>query len=184
MDARRKMELVVDWRRQRAALERLRRGAAATWRPYDWDADDGSLSADVAGGPCDVVILDSAYSARPELADLTDLRVLLQVPHDVRRARLLQREEQASGRSGRPDGERPRTCTSARSCHRRHSTSCSAGPELGRYGKCSASTSANVRANVWASPGQRAETYAPSRTTQAGRGSVGVSRDRPLVLRR
>ncbi len=92
MDARRKMELVVDWRRQRAALERLRRGAAATWRPYDWDADDGSLAADVAGGPRDVVILDGAYSARAELADLMDLRVLLQVPHDVLRARLLERE--------------------------------------------------------------------------------------------
>jgi hypothetical protein len=67
MDARRKMDLVIDWRRQRAALERLRRGAAATWRPYDWDADDGSLAADVTGGPSDVVILDGAYRARPRV---------------------------------------------------------------------------------------------------------------------
>ena len=51
-------------------------------------------------------------------------------------------------------------------------------------GKHSARTSANVRAKVWASPGQRAETYMPSRTTQAGRASVRVSRERPLVLRR
>ena len=57
--------------------------------------------------------------------------------------------------------------------------------EPGRPGPnaSSASTSANVRANVWASPGQRAETNTPSRTTQAGRESVGVSRDRPFVLR-
>jgi len=92
MSARRKMELVIDWRRQRAALERLLRGAAAPWRPYDWDADDGSLAADVTGGPSNVVILDGASGARRELADLLSLRALLQVPRVVRRERLLQRE--------------------------------------------------------------------------------------------
>ena len=39
-----------------------------------------------------MVILDGAYSARPELADLFDLRVLLDVPRRVRRERLLRRE--------------------------------------------------------------------------------------------
>ena len=87
-----KMDLVIDWRRQRTLLEQLRRGEPATWRPYDWDADDGRLGAAITAGPAGVVILDGAYSARPELADLLSLRVLLDVARDVRRARLLRRE--------------------------------------------------------------------------------------------
>jgi uridine kinase len=90
--AEEKVDLVIDWRRQRALLERLRRGEPATWRPYDWDADDGRLAAAVTAGPADVVILDGAYSARPELADLFGLRALLEVPRAVRRERLLHRE--------------------------------------------------------------------------------------------
>ena len=50
------------------------------------------MGAPVSCGPADVVILDGAYSGRPELADLLTLRVLLEVPRDVRRARLLRRE--------------------------------------------------------------------------------------------
>ena len=40
------------------------------------------------------MILDGAYSARPQLADLYALRVLLEVSREVRRARLLCREGQ------------------------------------------------------------------------------------------
>jgi uridine kinase len=87
-----KMDLVIDWERQRSLLEQLRRGEAATWQPYDWDADDGRLGAPVTAGPAGVVLLDGAYSARPELSDLYSQRVLLTVPRDVRRARLLRRE--------------------------------------------------------------------------------------------
>ncbi len=87
-----KVELAIDWRRQREVLERLRRRLVAVWRPYDWEADDGRLGAPVSGGPAEVVILEGAYSAPPELADLLTLRVLLDVPRDVRRARLLRRE--------------------------------------------------------------------------------------------
>ncbi len=87
-----KVDLVIDWRRQRTLLGCLRRGEPATWRPYDWDADDGRLAAEITAGPAGVVILDGAYSARPELADLFSLRGLLDAPRHVRRARLLQRE--------------------------------------------------------------------------------------------
>jgi uridine kinase len=87
-----KVELVIDWRRQRAVLTQLARGEPVTWQQYDWEADDGSLGAAMAARPAGVVILDGAYSARPELADLYGLRVLLDVPRDVRRARLLLRE--------------------------------------------------------------------------------------------
>lgn len=87
-----KVECVIDWRRQRDVLENLRRRQPATWRPYDWESDDGSFGPPVSGGPADIVILDGAFSARPELADLLTLRVLRDVPRDVRRARLLRRE--------------------------------------------------------------------------------------------
>ena len=86
------VDLVIDWRRQRALLERWRRGEPARWRPYDWEADDGRRAAEITADPADVVILDGAYSARPELAALFTLRVLLHVPRDVRRERLLHRE--------------------------------------------------------------------------------------------
>ena len=92
MDAEEKVEWVIDWRRQRQVLDSLRRGRRATWSPYDWEADDGRFGRPVSGGPAEVVILEGAYSARPELADLLDLRVLLEVPPEVRRARLLRRE--------------------------------------------------------------------------------------------
>ncbi len=87
-----KVDLVIDWRRQRALLTKLRQGEPARWQPYDWEADDGRLGAEVHVGPAAVVILDGAYSARPELADLFALRALLHVPRPVRRERLLRRE--------------------------------------------------------------------------------------------
>jgi uridine kinase len=87
-----KVDLAIDWRRQRTLLECLLHGHPATWRPYDWDADDGRLAGEITASPADLVILDGAYSARPELADLFSLRVLLDAARDIRRARLLQRE--------------------------------------------------------------------------------------------
>jgi uridine kinase len=87
-----KVDLVIDWRRQRALLEGLRRREQGSWQPYDWDADDGTLAGVTTAGPAAVVILDGAYSARPELADLFGLRVLLQLDRGARRERLLRRE--------------------------------------------------------------------------------------------
>ena len=87
-----KVDLVIDWRRQRTLLTKLGRAEPARWQPYDWEADDGRRGAEVSVGPAAVVILDGAYSARPELADLFALRVLLDVPRPTRRERLLRRE--------------------------------------------------------------------------------------------
>jgi uridine kinase len=84
----------IDWRRQRAVLEALRAGRTASYRAFDWQAFDGSLEREpTVVEPRAVVIIDGVYSARPELADLLDLRMLLRVPDDVRRARLLAREQ-------------------------------------------------------------------------------------------
>jgi uridine kinase len=93
MSAAEKASHCIDWRRQRPVLEKLAREETASWRPYDWEADDGSLAdRTVTCHPAPVVILDGAYSGRPELADLFDLRVLLDAPAHLRRKRLVQRE--------------------------------------------------------------------------------------------
>ena len=90
----------MDWRRLRAeALEPLRAEKPARWRAFDFEAGarpDGTytLRSDfVELEPAAVVVLDGAYSTRPELADLIDLSVLVDVPVDVRHARIAAREE-------------------------------------------------------------------------------------------
>lgn len=83
----------IDWQRQRPVLEMLRQKQPAAWRAYDWDADTGQLlEQPTSRQPAEVVILEGVYSARPELADLVDLNVLLEIPEPTRLSRLLQRE--------------------------------------------------------------------------------------------
>lgn len=92
----------IDWRRLRAeALEPLRAGKTAQWHAFDFDAGvrpDGTYAMRtdfVERRPSAVIVLDGAYSARPELADLIDLTVLVDVPVDVRHARLAARDEKS-----------------------------------------------------------------------------------------
>lgn len=88
-----KADHVIDWHRQRVVLTDLRAGRRALWHPYDWDAFDGRLAdTPITADPAPVVILEGAYSARPELADLIDVRVLLIIDEDVRRRRLIERD--------------------------------------------------------------------------------------------
>lgn len=83
----------IDWTRQRSVLEALRAGREARWRAFDWEAFDGRLYDEPTEiRPRPVVILEGSYAARPELADLLDLRVALVVPDEVRFARLAARE--------------------------------------------------------------------------------------------
>ncbi len=90
----------LDWRRLRTdALEPLRAGRPATWHSFDFaagarpDGSYGMQAEPIVRLPGPVVILDGAYSARPELADLLDLTVLVEVPEAVRHARLAARED-------------------------------------------------------------------------------------------
>ncbi|MFZ5892545.1 MAG: uridine kinase family protein [Myxococcota bacterium] len=83
----------IDWQSQRKVLSELRAGRAASYQAFDWLAFDGRLRVEATR--CEarrVVLLEGVYSARPELRDLLDLRILLRVPEAVRQARLLARE--------------------------------------------------------------------------------------------
>ena len=92
----------IDWKRlRREVLEPLLANRAARWRPFDFVAGpnaDGTYNLSeeyVERTPNDIIVLDGAYSARPELSDLIDVSVLVDIPDDVRRERLAQREEAA-----------------------------------------------------------------------------------------
>lgn len=92
----------IDWMRLRQlALEPLRAGRPAVWYPFDFTAGErpdgsyGSAGRSERRDPAPVILLDGAYSARPELADLIDLNILIDAPDEVRRARLEARESAA-----------------------------------------------------------------------------------------
>jgi uridine kinase len=91
----------IDWQRLRAeALEPLLAGKPAKWRAFDFAAGvrpDGTYAMRtdfVEREPKAVIVLDGAYSTRPELADLVDFSVLIDAPFDVRHKRLAAREEE------------------------------------------------------------------------------------------
>src|SRR5215471_16132481 len=91
----------IDWRRMRRdALDPLLAGRRAEWHSFDFAAgprSDGTYAMSpqiVHREPSSVIILDGAYSARPEL-DAIDLSVLVETPTAVRLARLAAREDPA-----------------------------------------------------------------------------------------
>jgi uridine kinase len=90
----------MNWRRLRGeALEPLVAGKTARWHTFDFEAGvrpDGTypMRADfVERDPKAVIVLDGAYCARPELADLIDLSILVDLPVGVRHERLAARED-------------------------------------------------------------------------------------------
>jgi para-aminobenzoate synthetase len=89
----------IDWRRlKREGIEPLRRGCPSRWYAFDLLAGprrDGTYpmrTTPTERAPKPVVLLDGAYSARPELADVLDLTVLVEAAATTRQARLAARE--------------------------------------------------------------------------------------------
>jgi uridine kinase len=83
----------IDWRRLRTeALEPLLAGKAATWHPFDFAtrARIGPNTTTVAPKP--VIVLDGNFSNRPELRDIIDISILLDLHDETRRKRLVDRE--------------------------------------------------------------------------------------------
>ena len=92
--------MAIDWRRLRAeVLEPLLAGRPASWRAFDWGRGQGLSERVLTCDPVPVIVLDGAYAARPELADLVDVAVLVTLCDAVRRARLAVREGKASMRA-------------------------------------------------------------------------------------
>jgi len=87
----------IDWRRLKAeALDPLVAGHRATWHPFNFATGVGLAAQRVSRDPAAVIILDGAYSSRPELADMLDRTLLVVLSDDaVRRQRLLAREGEA-----------------------------------------------------------------------------------------
>ena len=89
----------IDWRRlRRDVLEPLLAGKVARWHAFDFVAGirpDGTYAMNPEAeerNPSAVIVLDGAYSTRPELADLIDFSVLIDVPIEMRYKRLAGRE--------------------------------------------------------------------------------------------
>ena len=94
-------EHVFDWQRLRAdALEPLLANRGARWYPFDFTAGlrpDGTYALSthsVERQPAPVIMLDGAYSASPQIADLVDLAVLIDVSVPERHRRLAARENE------------------------------------------------------------------------------------------
>lgn len=99
--AREKATAVIDWQRQHHLLRQLRQQGQGTYRVFDWqsetwDAEPVPLKAEPRRCKvADIVILEGAYSGRPELAEVIDVRILLTLGDEARRQRLRQREGEA-----------------------------------------------------------------------------------------
>jgi para-aminobenzoate synthetase len=99
LDAAGRAAAAIDWRRlRRDALEPLLAGTLAAWHPFDFapgTRSDGTypMAAEaVVLAPRDVIVVEGAYSCRPELADLIDLAVLVVASPAERRRRIAARE--------------------------------------------------------------------------------------------
>lgn len=84
----------IDWQRlRREVLEPLHRGEVATWHPFNWATGSGLSPTILYANPKKLIVVDGAYSARPELRDLIDLCILVAIDNDgLRRERLVSRE--------------------------------------------------------------------------------------------
>ena len=90
---------VLEWQRLRSdALEPLLAKKPAKWHPFDFAAGlrpDGTYALSqqwVEKHPASVIFLEGAYSSSPEIADLINLTVLIDVPILERHQRLDIRE--------------------------------------------------------------------------------------------
>lgn len=84
----------IDWRRlRREVLNPLLAGRPTSWHPFNFISGIGLSENVIQRNPAALIILDGAYSCRPELADIVDLSVLIEMTDDnLRRQRLLARE--------------------------------------------------------------------------------------------
>jgi uridine kinase len=89
-----KVEAAIDWKRLRKeVIEPLIEGKQASYHPFDFIKGSGLAEKAIIKGPSPIIILDGAYSSRPELEDTLDLKVLVEVHDNInRKSRLAKRE--------------------------------------------------------------------------------------------
>ena len=81
------------------ALEPLLSARAARWYPFDFaaglrpDGTYGMKTSYVEVEPAPVILLDGNFSTGPQLVDLVNLTVLVEVPDIERQARLAKRQD-------------------------------------------------------------------------------------------
>lgn len=84
---------VIDWKRiKNEVVIPLKSGKKATWHPFNWKTFKGLSPEVIVANPKKVVILDGAFSNRPELRDVVDFSVLVEAPREVHVSRVKQRE--------------------------------------------------------------------------------------------
>lgn len=80
----------VDYERfDREILSPLCRGEAAQYRP--WLCREAVFGPEITVAPTPLAVVEGSYSLRPELRDRYHLRIWVEAPWEVRRARLLKR---------------------------------------------------------------------------------------------
>lgn len=94
-----KLNNVLKWKQIRFnVIEPLLKGKPAKWYAFDFASQrsDGTYPMQTAineRNASPVILIEGAYSASPELADLVDLAILVDVSVEERHARLKAREE-------------------------------------------------------------------------------------------
>jgi len=88
-----KVDKCIDWKRLRVeVLEPLLSGKPTSWHPFNFKMGKGLSDEVLTAKPSNTILLDGAYSSRPELSDLIDLSILVKTEDDSRRAILIKRE--------------------------------------------------------------------------------------------
>jgi uridine kinase len=75
-------------------LEPLRRGEAARYQRYDWDADAPAEWHDVPAGG--LVIVEGTYALSYGLREAYDVRIWVEAPYELRLARGIERDGEAA----------------------------------------------------------------------------------------
>jgi uridine kinase len=87
----------IDWQRmRREAIEPLLEGKNSKWKTFNWETFEGLSDQPISVNAKEIIILEGAYSTRPELRDLIDISILVRCDETQRRERLIKRDGEES----------------------------------------------------------------------------------------
>jgi len=88
-------DICIDRARLSAVLAMLKSGRKAVYRAFDWHAFNGSLNSNetsLTARP--VIVVEGVYTVHPDLRNLVDISVVIEVSNTERERRLVKREGQ------------------------------------------------------------------------------------------